>query len=633
MNTNVRILISACAALMSFACGVTEEESSFVPKEGTEIIITAVKEGFGPDTRTIREPDGSVEWLPMEEISVFYNGGANGGCKFTSQNTEQEAIVEFKGEIDGVIAGGEAFTTGKYLYGVYPYSTNTSISDEGIATISLPSNQTAVEGTFANSLFPTIARSQNFNLAFYNICGGIKFTLSRNDITAIIFKGKNGERLAGTVKVRFDESGKPAVLDEEVGGEDEITVYAPAGGTFEVGKEYYIVAYPVKLNSGYTMTFITSDMKEGTYYDANSCEIYRSVFGSLAMADKTVTSWTDITSSGGGYNSGIYLGVMGFNQDLYSYPISELTDDNKVEMDSFIDDLTKKNGTLLYYSVEQAIKTMQSAKLPTDMSTAAIVTFTDGLDQGSVMKNPTYATNTQYLNAINNMIMQEKVAGRQSISAYSIGLRGQDVTDVTMFRNNLKKLASSDNNATEVTNMDDVNDRFKIIAEQLSKSNYIQTINLSIPGLSDQTLVRITFDDVSSPNNSSLYIEGTFNLKTRSLEKVEYKGLKSTSGKTIKGTVDGIFVEFTFEDVQTDDNTLIGSEYISQWTVSESNKWQINSEFDKTENSDIVTSRSSAVIMLVLDCSSSLSDDFVQVQSSAKDFINTLYGTISVGDN
>lgn len=631
MNTSTKRLVFACVALMSSACVKTEVELPTNAPEGIEITITAVREGFESDTKTIRQPDGSVEWCPMDEISVFYTETANGGSKFTSQNTEQTAIAEFKGRIEGIIAGGEDFTDGKYLYGVYPYSANTAFKD-GVTTISLPSYQTAAEGTFANGLFPTIARAQGVNLAFYNICGGVKFTVSRDDITSVSFKGNNDEKLAGVANVVFDESEKPAVTDEKVGSKNEITVYAPEGGTFESGKEYFIVAYPAKLDTGFTMTFRTSDMKEGTYINNGTVEIRRSVFGVIDQADKNVSSWTNITSGGGGESSGIYLGIIGFNQQLYSYPISRLANDNKAGFDSFIDDLNMKNGTLLYYSVDQAINTMQSVQLPADISTAAIVTFTDGLDQGSMMMNISYSDDSEYLDALNRRIKNETVS-RQPITAYSIGIRGQDVTDVTKFRNNLTKLASSAENATEVTSMAEVNAKFKEIAEQLTRSNYVQTISLKMPGVSNGTLVRFTFDNVNSANNSTLYIEGTFNLAKRSLENVKYVGLTSTSGTEIKGVVDGIFVTFTFEGVHTDSNKLIDNKFTDEWTyISSNNTWQINSEFDKTENSDIVTEHSSAAIMLVLDCSSSLAGDFSKAQTNAKDFINTLYEAVG-GDS
>ena len=627
MNTMIKRLVVICTMLMSIACTKTEELLPTNVQEGTEMIITAVREGTTVGSKTIRESDGSVVWCPMDEISVFYNEAKDGGSKFTAQNTENAAIAEFKGKLEGFIAGGEEFTNGKYLYGVYPYSASTSFKD-GVTTISLPSYQMGKEGSFANNLFPTIARAQGVNLAFYNICGGVKFTVSRNDITSVSFKGNKNERLAGSANVVFDEYSKPTVLDDDVEGVCEITVKAPAGGSFVAGKDYYIVSYPGNLSEGFTMTFRTSDMKEGSYVRNSKVEIKRSIFGVLNNVDNNVTAWSDVTSSGGGSNSGIYLGIVGFNQQLYPYPIGELTKDSKSGFDSFIDNLTIKNGTLLYYSVDQAINTLQSVPLPSDLSTAAIVTFTDGLDQGSMMMNVPYSNNNDYLNALNNRILNEKVSG-QPIKAFSIGLRGQDVTDVTMFRNNLAKLASSAENATEVTSMAEVNAKFKEIGSQLSKSNYVQTINLKMPGVSDGTIVRFTFDNVNSANNSSLYIEGTFNLSARSLDDVKYVGLQSTSGSTIQGTVEGIFVNLTFEGVHTDNNILIDKKFIDEWNyIPANNTWQINSEFDKDDIPDIVTERNSAVIMLVLDCSSSLANDFVNAKTNAKDFINLLYESI-----
>ena len=626
MNTRIKCLIFACIALLSAACVEKEVECSTGDPEGVEMIISAVREGYVPDTRTVRESDGSVEWCPTDAISVFYTENTTGGSRFICQSTEQTAIAEFKGRLDGVIAGGEYFTNGKYLYGVYPYSANTKFKD-GVTTITLSSNQTAVEGTFANGLFPTIARAQSVNLAFYNICGGVKFMVSREDITSVSIKGNNDERLAGAANVSFNEDGKPLVLAEEVGengSKKEITVYAPGGGTFDPGKEYYIVAYPVKLSSGYTMTFRTSEMKEGSYVNNGEVEIQRSVFGVLDQKDKDITEWVDVTSAGGGENSGIYLGIMAFNKYIYPYPVSELTNESKNGFDLFIDALNIQNGTLLYRSFDQAVNTLQSVPLPVDLSTVAVVTFTDGLDKGSTYLS-TYESDNEYLDALHYRIKNETVS-RKSIMAHAIGIRGTDVDDISMFRNNLKKLASSDANAIEVESMDEVNDKFKKIAEQLSKSNYIQTINITIPGEANGTLVRFTFDNVKFAENSTLYLEGTFNKSTNSLENVKYEGLKSTSGTTIKGSaVDLADVSFTFEGIQTNNNKLIKKQFIGESTyITSNNKWQRNTEFDNTESSEVMTTRSSAVIMLVLDYSSSLGDDSIMVKENAKDFINIL---------
>ncbi len=397
------------------------------------------------------------------------------------------------------------------------------------------------------------------------------------------------------------------------------------------GATYNIYRSPDNVN----FALLASKLTETTYTDTkplHGSNFYR-VKAVVGDVESGYTSSATATLTSSELNNGIYLGITGFNQTLYDYPVIQLTESAVDGFHNFIDGLNMKNGTLLYYSVDQALNAMQATELPSDISTAAIVTFTDGLDQGSMMKDVPYDDDMAYLDALNHRIKNETVSG-QPITAYSIGIRGKDVSDISMFRTNLEKLASSSDNATEVTSMAEVNAKFKEIAEQLSKSNYIQTINLKMPGVSNGTLVRFTFDNVNSAEKSKLYIEGKFNLKERSLEEVKYVGLTSTSGTTIKGTVDDIFVNFTFNGVHTDKNVLIKSEFTDEWTFITSNSsWQINSEFDKTENSDIVTERSSAVIMLVLDCSSSLADDFVKAQTNAKDFISTLYQAVGGTEN
>lgn len=406
-----------------------------------------------------------------------------------------------------------------------------------------------------------------------------------------------------------------------------ITWNEVAGATYNIYRSPDNVSFSL-LAAGLTETSYTD---ETPLPGANYYKVKAMVNGVESGYSQTATG----TLAGMGQESGIYLGVTGFNDDLYTYPVMRLTESSVGGFRDFVDNLTMKYGTLLYYSVDQAINALQSATLPPDISNAAIVTFTDGLDQGSMMKDVPYSDDTEYLAALKGRITDEKIAGLP-ITAYSIGIRGNDVKDVAMFTANLNQLASApeSEHATEVSSMSEVNAKFKEIAEQLSKSSYLQTINLTMPGVSNGTKVRFTFDNVKDASDSELYIEGIFNLKARTLENVTYQGMTSTSGTTLKGTVEGIFVSFSIEGVRTADNKLIDSKFTDEWTYITSNgSWQINSEFDKTQNSEVITERSSAVIMLILDCSSSLGDDFKVAQANAKNFIDTLYGTSGGSDN
>ena len=216
------------------------------------------------------------------------------------------------------------------------------------------------------------------------------------------------------------------------------------------GATYNIDRSPDNVN----FTLLASNLTEPTFTDTKplrGSNFYRvkAVVGDVESG-YTASAAATLTSSD--LDNGIYLGVKGFNQSTYDYPVLKLSDSSVEGYRNFIDGLTMKNGTLLYYSVEQALNAMQATELPSDISTAAIVTFTDGLDQGSMMKDVPYDDDMSYLNALNRRIKNETVSG-QRITAYSIGIRGKDVSDIDMFRTNLAKLASSTENAAEVTSM------------------------------------------------------------------------------------------------------------------------------------------------------------------------------------
>ena len=318
----------------------------------------------------------------------------------------------------------------------------------------------------------------------------------------------------------------------------------------------------------------------------------------------------------------VYLGVVGFNQELYEKPIDVLATSTSELYTTYVNDLSRKDGTLLYYAVEHALDMLKTASISTPLTSVNLVTFTDGLDQGSLMMNGSYSTEEQYLDAVNKRISSTKVKGLP-ITAYSLGLRGSDVTDYGLFQKNLNKLASTPEKAFEVNNMGAVRTRLQEICDQIISISNRQTFSLKIPGQSNGTLIRFTFDG-NAADNSTLYIEGTFNLANRSLSNVTYHGIKATSGSFVQGTQDGIFVTFTFTGMQREDgNGLIPKNYVREYyKASGSSTWQQNSEFTPNNNTQTTVTHSGAVIMLVLDCSNSLGSQFSDMKYYAQDFIN-----------
>lgn len=326
----------------------------------------------------------------------------------------------------------------------------------------------------------------------------------------------------------------------------------------------------------------------------------------------------------------VYMGIVGFNQELYVKEFDVLDKNKSEDFKMFVSNLTRKDGTLLYYGVEQALNMLSAKHFQTPVNSVNLITFTDGLDQGSLMMNSNYATEEQYLNAVSSKIRNTKVNGI-SLNAYSLGLRGSDVSNYILFQNNLAKLATSSENAFEASSMSEVNSRLQDISNQIISINNRQTICMKIPGQSNGTLIRFTFDSYSAIS-SSIYIEGTFNLSDRSLCNVTYHGLNTTSGSTISGKQEGIFVTFTFTGLQrSDGNGLVPTNNIREfYKSSTATSWQENSEFTPANNTITSVSHSGSIIMLVLDCSNSLGSQFGNMQNYAMSFIDNVANNTDV---
>ena len=286
-----------------------------------------------------------------------------------------------------------------------------------------------------------------------------------------------------------------------------------------------------------------------------------------------------------------------------------------------------KSATCLYYAVDNAVKRLEIAELPDDLENVSIITFTDGLDNTSIELNTAYNSRDAYRDAVKKRIDNTKIKDLP-INAYSIGVQGSDVKDTNAFNAGLVAITSKEEYAKKVANMDEVYATFSEIASSLYNENQSKIVKLKITGgYDDGTKIRFTWDNVKDAANSEYYIEGTYkrNGTTRTLENVVYHGVNSSSGLTVTGDVSGVYVTFTFKDFTQPWmlEYLHPNSKIQQWEYASSTaQWQRNSEFGETGDVETIIDKKSAVIMLVLDCTTSLgSNDFKQMKEAATNFI------------
>lgn len=264
------LAIALAAPLYAGAC---MEEPASVESASSQMTFVACAPGSDASTRTVRQSDNSVFWSANEDIRIFCGSSASG--RFTSTNSAPAARAEFTGSFQGTGNSSE-------YWAVYPYQ-ETSVFDGSGVTVNIPAVQTAVEGTFADTEFPCIARTSGRNLEFKNVCGGARFTVSQSGITAITFSSNSGESLCGNAKVAFDESGAVALVSVS-GGSDSVTMNAPDEGGFVPGKSYYISLLPETLENGFSVTLDKAD-EYGIYSTTKTVTVHSSMFGALENID------------------------------------------------------------------------------------------------------------------------------------------------------------------------------------------------------------------------------------------------------------------------------------------------------------------------------------------------------------
>ena len=277
MTMKTTKILFAAIAMVALAVSCNKEAGtadSFT--EGTELTIRATQE---TGSRTMLVDGGDeIYWEPYETIKVFFK---NSSGVFTSTNTELAEVADFTGTLTAIVGSNEGAMSSNKIWGLYPYRPDAVYDGHSVTTL-LPSTQAGRAGSFAKNTHITLACSDGLDLAFYNVCGGVRFSLKQEGIQKVTFEGNKGEGIAGTVRLNF-ASGYPNVLELK-DPLTSITLRASDGSPFQTGVWYYIEALPCELSEGYKMTFHKSDAV-ATLTSTEAVSIKRGAFGSKENAD------------------------------------------------------------------------------------------------------------------------------------------------------------------------------------------------------------------------------------------------------------------------------------------------------------------------------------------------------------
>ena len=188
-------------------------------------------------TRTELTTENAVYWEANDAISLF-------------DPTNNQFSTTQSGQ--SVTFTGEATPADGTYYALYPYDANAQIEGT-IITTTLPAEQDAREGSFAQGLNPSVATADATNsLYFKNVCALVKFTLAESATTTITkatLCGNNGEALAGALTIDAAVSTPIAMADTNFG-----QTVIELNGSLTPGSTYYFVTAPVSLSKGLTLS-------------------------------------------------------------------------------------------------------------------------------------------------------------------------------------------------------------------------------------------------------------------------------------------------------------------------------------------------------------------------------------------
>ncbi len=241
----IRILTLAVAAMLMAACNNEEFTESAVENtvKGKPVHMTFTADI--PQTRTQLAAGNAVHWTEWDEIALW-----DGSEAYQKLMVDAESIDGSSATFSGPATPGADYTA------FYPLVAVESMTSTSV-TFTLPAEQTAVAGTFASQLAPSLARATggSTSLVFNNLCALVKFTAGAGmagEGTLTLVGGNATEALAGKYWLEYSTGNQSPT---------EAATRVTLKGNFEAGQDYYFVVLPRTLTNGFSLLYEDSQGK------------------------------------------------------------------------------------------------------------------------------------------------------------------------------------------------------------------------------------------------------------------------------------------------------------------------------------------------------------------------------------
>ena len=263
------------AAAMSFAA--CQEVEAPLAEEN---VLSAVIEQ-DETTKTEMDDNNNILWSANDQIIAFMKSSY--GHKYQVKSSFiGKSYADFSrissGSGDDLSAGNEWDHNVAY----YPYSSSVECLKSGsnyTLDVVLPSEQTYAAESFGNGSMAMVAVSEDNNIVFKNVLGGMKLQLrGTQKVKSITLQGKNNEKLSGAAIVTaYADKTKPAITMAS-GATKSVTLNCGSGVQLNESKatEFIISLPPVLFSKGFTVTVTDTESKTYTVETDKANTVLRS---------------------------------------------------------------------------------------------------------------------------------------------------------------------------------------------------------------------------------------------------------------------------------------------------------------------------------------------------------------------
>lgn len=249
------------------------------------VFYATIENGGTPLTKVYADENLQVLWNRKDSISIFNMTTGNQQFRFTGS--------------DGANAGGFNLVSGEasdtpidHIYALYPYRKSTTITQEGVISLTLPSSQKYKENSFGQDANTMLSVTDGNQLMFRNVCGYLRFNFygSGVNIKSITIRGNNDEPLAGAATVTMPLNGLPTVqMAPNATKAITLTCETPVaiGSSSNNPTAFYFVIPPTTFTKGISVTVL--DDNDGIYeiHSNQSFSITRSYLTKLGAKQVT----------------------------------------------------------------------------------------------------------------------------------------------------------------------------------------------------------------------------------------------------------------------------------------------------------------------------------------------------------